>query len=49
MNELRREFIEPGINIGNIVFVITDGAPSIIVKSNEFVKLLKQEVNHNFV
>ena len=32
MNELKREFIELGINFGNIVSLITDGAPSMIGK-----------------
>lgn len=49
MNELKKEFIELGINFGNIVSVTTDGAPSMIGKNIGFVKLLKQEVNHNIV
>ena len=49
MNELKREFIEIGLYFGNIVSVTTDGAPSRIGKNIGFVKLLKQEVNHNFV
>lgn len=51
MNKLKQEFIRLGItsNFRNIVSVTTDGDPSIIGKNNEFVKLLKEEVNHNFV
>lgn len=49
MNELKKEFIELGINFKNIVSVTTDGAPNMIGKHLGFVQLLKQEVNHNLV
>lgn len=49
MNEVKHEFMRLGINFRNIVSVATDGAPSMIGKNNGFVKLLKEEVNHNLV
>lgn len=49
MDELKKEFIELGIDFGNIVSVTTDGAPSMVGKNVGFVQLLKQEVNHNLV
>ena len=47
MNELKKEFMELDISFGNIVSVTIDGSPSMIGKNNGFVKLLKEEVNHN--
>ena len=47
MNELKKKFMELGINFGNIVSVRTDGAPSIVGKNCGFVKLLIDEVKHD--
>ena len=49
MNELKKKFMELGINFGNIVSVTTDGAPSMVRKNCGFVKLLIDEVKHDLV
>ena len=49
MNELKKKFMELGINFGNIVSVTTDGAPSMVGKNCGFVKLLIDEVKHDLV
>ena len=49
MNELKKKFMELGINFGNIESVTTDGAPSMVGKNCGFVKLLIDEVKHDLV